>query len=356
MKTYVGDGWVLGPVRVVIGAILVWYALGSGEELANVGYFGDSFHMPMIPEALVPSHRAYTFLVAARVCLAVMITIGVWARPALALSSVALIWTLLSDRLQGHHNRYCLACFAMLLAMTPCDRSWRAAIDGPAIRTGSFWAVRLAQLQVSLVYLVSGSSNLFDADWRDGLVLGDRIATYGPIAIERGVPASVVHALGDGSSALAKLIIMTELFLCVALWLKPLRVVALWCGVWFHIIIQITTKVETFTVLTLALYGLFATPDFRCRSVRFDPSRLAGKLTGVLVPLLDWLARFDVKPWEPDDTSGHSVVVVRRDGTRVTGIRAFTMLTRCLPLLFPFWAPVALLASFTRQGDLTTRG
>ena len=38
------------------------------------------------------------------------------------------------------------------------------------------------------------------------------------------------------------------------------------------------------------------------------------------------------------------------------GVRAFAMLTRCLPLLFPLWAPVTLLASFTRRGDLTTRG
>ena len=29
---------------------------------------------------------------------------------------------------------------------------------------------------------------------------------------------------------------------------------------------------------------------------------------------------------------------------------------RCIPLLFPIWAPVALVASFTRQGDLSTRG
>ena len=30
------------------------------------------------------------------------------------------------------------------------------------------------------------------------------------------------------------------------------------------------------------------------------------------------------------------------------------MIARCIPLLFPFWAPIALLASFTRQGDLSS--
>jgi hypothetical protein len=147
---------------------------------------------------------------------------------------------------------------------------------------------------------------------------------------------------------------MTELVLCVALWLGPTRVIALWWGLWFHVTIQLTANVEIFTLLTLAMYGVFATADYRARTLRFDPSRFWGRAAGSLVPLLDWLGRFEVKAWEPDDQPGHEVVVVRRDGERVTGVRAFAMLTRSLPLLFPIWAPVALLASFTRQGDLTS--
>jgi hypothetical protein len=172
------------------------------------------------------------------------------------------------------------------------------------------------------------------------------------------VPRFVVDGLAqpDVASALAKLVIMTELFLCVALWLRPTRVVALWWGVWFHLVIQVTAQVETFSILTLAMYGVFATPDYRARTVRFDPSRLLGRAAGAAVATLDWLGRFEVKPWEPDDQRGHRVVVVRRDGRSVTGVRAFAMLARCLPLLFPLWAPLALIASFTRKGDLSTRG
>jgi len=211
---------------------------------------------------------------------------------------------------------------------------------------------------VSLVYLASGGSKLLDPDWRDGLVLGDRIARYAHVAIAKGVPRSVLELLTrpDVASATAKLAITTELVLCVALWLRPTRVIALWWGVWFHVMIQATSKVETFSVLAVSLYGVFVTPDYRARRVRFDPSRFWGKLAGALVPVLDWFGRFEVQPWEPDDQRGHSVVVVRRDGDRATGVRAFAMLTRCLPLLFPLWAPVAFVASLTRRGDFTTRG
>lgn len=353
------DGYVLGPVRAVIGALLGWHALSAAEELAKIGYFGDAFHVSMLPDVLVPSARLYAVVLAARVCLAVMIAIGVWARPALATNAILGFWLLLCDKNQFHHNRYSLFCYALLLSLTPCDRSWRAMEPPvPEPRRGPWWGVRLTQVQVSLVYLASGGSKLLDPDWRDGLVLGDRIARYAHVAIARGVPKNVVEMLGqpDVASGIAKVAIMTELIVCVALWFRPTRVIALWWGLWFHVVIQLTSNVETFSILALALYGVFVTPDYRARVLRFDPSRFWGKLAGILVPLLDWFARFQVEPWEPDDQRGHSVVVGRRDGDRATGIRAFAMMTRCLPLLFPLWAPVALVASFTRRGDLTTRG
>jgi hypothetical protein len=355
----IADAYVLGPVRGAIGALLGWQALAAAADLERVGYFGDVFHVPFIPEALVPSHRLYAVLLAARVCLAVMVALGIWARPALASSALFGFWLLLCDRNQFHHNRYSLFCYALLLSLTPCDRSWRATERSvPEPRRGPFWGVRLAQLQVSIIYLGSGGSKLLDPDWRDGLVLGDRIARYAHVAIAKGVPRAVVDVLGraDVASAMGKLAIMTELFLCMALWIRPTRVIALWWGLWFHVVIQATSNVESFSVLALTMYGLFVTPDYRARTLRFDPSRFWGKLAGIIVPSLDWLGRFQVEPWEPDNQRGHSVVVVRRDGERATGLSALAMITRCVPLLFPVWAPVALLASFTRRGDLSTGG
>ena len=355
----INDAYVLGPLRVVIGALLGYHALTAAEELARLGYFGDMYHAPLLPDVLVPSHRVYALLLAVRVCLAVMITIGIWARPGLALSALIGIWVLLCDRNQFHHNRYSLFLFALLLSLTPCDRSWRAAEPAvPEPRTGPWWGVRLAQIQISIIYLASGGSKLVDPDWRNGLVLADRVTRYAAHALAAGVPRGIIDVLArpDIASAVAKLAISTELFLCVALWLRPTRVLALWWGVWFHVVIQATSKVETFTILTLATYVTFVTPDYRARKLRFDPSRPWGKIAGAVVPLLDWLGRFEVLPWQPDDRPGHSIVVIRRDGGRATGVRAFAMLTRCLPLLFPLWAPVALAASFTRRGDLTTRG
>ncbi len=353
----VGDTYLLGVVRLAIGALLFWQALGAARNLEDNGYFGDFFHVPMLPETLVPARPVYIWLVAIQLLLAVLVAVGHRARPALFASAGLGLYVLFCDRLQFHHNRYALLCFAFLLAFAPCDRA--LTITGTtSSRSGPLWAQRLMQVQVSLIYLASGGSKLFDDDWRNGLVIGDRFARYGYQALERGIPPSVVALFSQpgSTSALAKLAIATELFLAVGLWMRRTRVFALWWGVMFHLTIEVTSKVELFTWLTLTTYVLFATPDEHARKFFFDPSRTKSVFYARLVRALDWLSRFDVKPWEPDDLrNGHSIVIVRRDGTRATGIRALAMVARCVPLLFPLWAPIALLATFTKGGEASAR-
>jgi hypothetical protein len=354
-----GDAYVLGLVRLALGVLLFWQALGAAQEL-RAGYFGDAFHVPMLPDALVASRRVYLGVVAARLVLAAMVAVGHRARWALLGSALLGAYVMACDRLQFHHNRYALVCFALLVSLGPCDRSF-CITHAPATaaeRAGPLWAQRLAQAQLSVIYLASGGSKLLDDDWRSGLVLGDRLARYGYQAVAKGVPRAIVDTLSTpwASSALAKGAIATELFLAVGLWHKRTRVIALWWGVLFHLTIEVTSRVEAFTWLTLAAYALFVTPDVHARKLYFDPSRAKGKILARLVATFDWLARFEVKAWEPDDLKkGHSVVIVRRDGTRATGIRAFAMAARCLPILFPLWAPVAIVASYTKGGETTTR-
>ena len=350
-----GATHVLGVVRVGLGVLLFWEGLEDAQELMAHGYFGDHFHWPYLPEAWVPSRSVYVAILALQLLAAALVTVGHLARPALFFAGSSLVYLLACDRLHYHHHVYALACYAFLLAFSPCERSLAITSDGHddgAI--GPLWAVRLAQLQVSIVYLASGGSKLFDADWRDGLVLLDRLVRYGDQAVAKGVPQRVVaffqHA--GTASALAKLTIATELFLAVGLWLPRTRVAALFIGVWFHLAIEVTSKVGYFSWLTILVYALFATHDVRARTFFFDPSHPRGALSARAVRALDWLGRFQVKAWEPDELArAHHVVVVRRDGTRATGLRALAMVARCTPLLFPFWGPLALAASFTKGGD-----
>jgi hypothetical protein len=352
----VGDTYVLGLVRIALGLLLFANALRAARELQQ-DYFGDVFHWPILAEPLVPSRTAYTILVAVQLLLAALVVSGHRARPALFASALAGVYVLLCDRLQFHHNRAALFFYSLLLSFSPCDRSLSMAetLTGTA---GPLWAARLAQLQVSLIYVASGGSKLFDPDWRAGRVLMERATLYGQQAIERGIPAGVVERISQAevASALAKMAIATELLLAIGLWLGPARVFALWCGLWFHLTIEATSRVESFTWLTLAVYALFSVPDVKGRKVYYDASRFRGRVFAKGVSLLDWLARFEMRAWTPDRrVRGHAVIVIRRDGSHATGLGALAMVARCTPLLFPLWAPLALVASFTKGGDASMR-
>ncbi len=352
----VGETHALGVTRLAFGLLLFAQSLGAAETLAKQGYFGDSFHLPFLPEAWVASRALYTGIVATELLAAALVTVGYLARPALVVCASLGLYTILCDRLQYHHNRYALLCYAALLALTPCDHA--LSLGPERGRRGELWGMRLAALQVSIIYLASGGSKLLDDDWRGGLVLGDRFVRYGGMAIAKGVPEALVELSTRPwvASALAKAAIATELALAFALWGRRTRIVALYWGLLFHLTIQVTSNVELFTWTTLASYGLFVTPDTHARKLFFDPTRTRSVVAARLVRALDWFARFEVKPWSPDGLrDGHTLVVVRRDGSRATGVGALAMVARCVPALFLLWAPLALVASFTRGGETSTR-
>jgi hypothetical protein len=352
----IGDTHVLGAVRVVLGLLLFGNALRAAREL-RAGYFGDFFHWPILPEALVPPRGVYAILVVAQVLLSTLVVAGHRARGALLVSAVVGLYVLSCDRLEFHNNRAALFYFSLLLSLTPCDRSF-SVTRAPTVESGPLWAARLAQLQLSFIYVASGGSKLLDPDWRSGRVLLERFVLFGPNAVESGVPERWMRWIVESgvSSPLAKIAIATELVLAVALWSRRARTVALWWGLWFHLLIELTSRVESFTWLTIAIYALFSTHDARARTLYYDPFRARARFVARAVMWLDWLARFEVKPWAPDPLeTGHSMVVMRRDGSLATGLGAAAMLTRCLPLLFPLWAPMALAASFTRGGDASAR-
>jgi hypothetical protein len=352
----IGDTHVLGAVRVAFGVLLFLNALRAAAEL-RAFYFGDVFHWPLLPEPLVVPGGVYTAIVIAELLLSALVVAGHRARAALFASALLGLYVLGCDRLQFHHNRAALFLYALLLALTPCDLAFTVT---PSVGSsaGPLWAARLAQLQLSIIYVASGGSKLLDPDWRGGRVLMQRAVLFGQRAIDRGVPDWLVHGLAqpDLASVLAKVAIATELGLAVALWSRRTRAGALWWGVWFHLVIEMSSRVEEFTWITLAVYALFSTHDARARKLYYDPGRRSGRLVARLAMLLDWLTRFEVKPWAPDDLQkGHRLVVVRRDGTTATGLAAIAMLARCLPLLFPLWAPLALAATFTRGGETSAR-
>lgn len=259
----VGDVQRLGLVRLALGFFLFRQALHDVEHATEWGYFGTRFHIPIVPESWVPSPAGFVALEAALLALGALVVIGVAARPSLFASGVAGIYLLLCDRMRYHHHIYTLYLMALAVAFMPCDRSWargrRLVPDDE--RSGPLWAMRLLQLQLSIIYLASAGSKLFDADWRSGRVLTDRLVRYGNSAIARGVPHALVDFLRSplGGHLMAKGAIATELGLAVALWHPRTRRLAAWAGILFHVTIDLTTGVDIFSWLSILILYLFAT-------------------------------------------------------------------------------------------------
>ncbi len=349
----IGRTEVLGVMRIAIGCLLFTQAFDALGELQRIGYFGDHFHMPLIAERYVATRALYTYMLTARLVLAVIIALGVQARPALFVSSLMGIYVLLCDKLEFHHNRYALLLYAFILALTPCDKSWRLIGRRSDIdQVGPMWAVWLGRLQVSIIYLGSGGSKLFDSDWRDGTMVMQRFVRYGHEAIEQGIPQWVMDFLATPTMTglIAKGAIFSELFVAFGLQFRRTRRAALWWGMIFHLMIESTSAVELFTYVTLVAYAFFVTPDVLARKFEFDGSRWQGKLAARTLRLLDWFSRFEIGAWATESPeSKHLCVVTLRDGTRVTGWEAWAGIAEATPIFFLAWAPSAIVASLMRR-------
>jgi Vitamin K-dependent gamma-carboxylase len=346
------DAYLLGLMRVLFGALLCVQAWQRYEELADWGYFGSFFHLPFVPEALVPSEPTYRALLGIEAVGGLLAVLGWFGREGLCVGSGIGLFLMLCDRLQYHNNRFALLLCCFLCAFCPSDRSFllyrgrRHALP-LAQRLGPTLPARLIQLQVSLLYLSSGGGKALDPDWRSGQTMLLRFQAGVREAARAGVSpphwfvdffsSPLIVALGS------KAAISLELSLAVALWFGRTRAAALWAGAVFHLFIQASARVELFSFLMGVAYIAFVTPELRERTLLVDTSTSLGRTTKAVVRVLDWFARFRLGELSPP-TSGFSVVVIERGGGRVTGRAVPAALARALPAGFLAWPILAAVA------------
>jgi hypothetical protein len=349
------DGYLYGLMRLLLGVLLVVQSFTLLGEARRNGYFGNFFHLPLLPEALVPGESTYYALLALEFGGGLLAVAGYRGRAGLCVAALTGIYLLLCDRLQYHNNRFALFLFAGLVSLTPCDRSFllyrgrRHTLDESA-RRGPIWARRLIQFQVSAIYLASSLGKLFDPDWRSGQTLLPRFRTgLELLETELSPPAFVRELMTEAwfADLAAKAAITTELFLAFGLVWGRTRVLALWVGLVFHLGIELTSRIELFSWLMGVSYLAFVTPEIRFREFRFDPSSRSGSSLARWLPWLDWLARF--KKTELDAPLPIGFLVVDRGRASSSGLDRAAALARCLPLLFLAWPLFELLRAVRRR-------
>jgi hypothetical protein len=345
------DATVLGMLRAAVGLLLVVQVWGNRRAFDG-GYFGDVFHLPLVPEALVPSYSVYVTLKLAALAGGMLAMIGFHGRWGLLISASIGLFFLLANRLDYHNNRFALLLVAFLTAFMPCDRSMLLLRDRfltvPAAgRAGPTFAVTLLRLTVSAVYLSSGGGKLLDPDWRGGQTMLLRFTRGFAELTERfGALPEMLAALASSplvASIASKSAITLELFLAVALWVPKVRPLALYAGALFHLSIELSARVELFSCVMAAAYVAFVVPEVRERVVELDPTTRMGRFVARWLPLVDWLARFQVEVHP-----GRPLAVRDRSGARHQGMGAVAELSRATPALFPLWLPLLGVARLTR--------
>ena len=238
-------------LRVAVGAVVLVWALAYAPDLA--AFAGPRGIVPGGSAAYLPSHVA---LVVAAVCLVT----GYRPRLAAAVAFLCLAWLHHVDPWTLNSGDALMRDIVFLLALAP---------PGPG--RVSPWALRLVQVQVSVMYLVAAASKLAGAHWRDGTAVSYplRIPAMTRVHLPGDVTASplAAHVLTWG-------VLGTELAIGLLVWSRRARPWVLAAGVLLHLGIELTLRVGFFSWIVLACYVAFVQPERAERLVRGLSGRL----------------------------------------------------------------------------------
>jgi len=181
-----------------------------------------------------------------------------------------------------HHHTYVLAITAVLLALSPCGKSYswdrwqslkKAELAGEAapLERGPQWALRLMALQVSLIYFWSAYDKCNPA-----FLSGERMEHYAMyLYLGSDYPKSALFH--PAMVMLAWTTIALEFSLTFGLWWRRIQKWLIPLGMIFHGLLYVLLPVGTYSLNMWLLYLAFLDPD--------AVHRFLDRLSGLREPL-----------------------------------------------------------------------
>jgi Vitamin K-dependent gamma-carboxylase len=276
--------YTLGLVRMAFGVLAIGWTTSLLPDLFPL--FGEHGIVPRQPGdafywgvfAVFTGDRALLIGWSVLLVSSVALTIG-WHSRLAALVVFALIVSFQHrDPWVWNSGDVAVRIEALILALSPCG----AALSVDQVRSsGTFWsaqqrpqwAVRLLQVQMSLIYLASALSKISGATWPQGtavsyaLRLPDLVLLYPPHWVTNS--ALLMNAATWGT-------LVAELSLALLVWNRRLRPWVLAAGVVMHTVIMCTIAVGFFTVAMLVLYLAFIPTETVQRLPRAVPGSRHG--------------------------------------------------------------------------------
>jgi hypothetical protein len=348
----------LALFRVALGPLVVYSLWPHLREVAAGTWYGARYHAPYLTALPTLSAPAWHALIVAGALAAPLITLGLFARTACTVAALSIGGNVLLSDTHYHHNRAVLVIALLLIALAGPARE--LSLDaGIARRRGHdlspehalLWPLWLLRFEFASTYVASATSKLLDPDWREGIVLWDRVLQARPRLLESPLPAALLDIVSVRGlhAVLAPSAIALELFVGLGLWSRHTRLAAVAGAVMFHALVEVTAKVQVFSYLCVAALAIWAVPRVRDRVLHVDPEDALGARLARSVRRLDWLARFRI---EHDATrlreaggARAGITLFERDGQTFTGADAVRRVHLRMPLTFGLALPAMLAAA-----------
>jgi hypothetical protein len=305
----------IAVVRIVFGFVATLWTLSQAPALLT--FFGPD---GVVPEAPVLGPGDWTLL---NVSTSAPVVVGLWAATLLGalgvmvgfktrLATIVLFIGVVSfarrDPYVLNAGDTLLRTLAFYFIFSPAGAAlsldrWRRARDTFwEFPLRAPWALRLMQIQVSIIYFSTVWEKLQGSRWRDGtavsyaLRIGDvhRFPTPGFLA--DSVVMSEVMTFGT---------LLVELSLAIFVWNRTLRPWVLALGVSLHLSIELSMMVGFFSLLMLTTYLAFLPPETASRlvlSIRRWTRRRLGQRSARRRPSAPSVRIPEPRPAEPAGT------------------------------------------------------
>jgi len=200
------------------------HAIDAVLQLAHAPRYGaGDFNVTQIPLPLPdPSRVGMSFVYGALAIAFALLAFGVGVRALLPLAAALYSYAYFVSQLDSYQHHYLMCLLLVVLCFVPTAPT-RTGADGR--RWVQSWALRLALVQLAIVYLWAAVAKL-EAPWLDGTLLTRQLR---PDSSLRGV----VSALGFAT--VAKLVLVTEATLAATVWNRRAWFVALPLGLGLHL-------------------------------------------------------------------------------------------------------------------------
>lgn len=260
----------LGLVRISYGVLAIAWTMSLLPDLATM--YSDQGLVPSQPgneSALTwlarwDSPWVVAVLWALLLVAAVGLTVGAWSRIAAVLVFVAMLSFQRRNPDALNSGDVLLRLIAFYLALAPSgaalsldrwrahrDSFWQAPLRSP-------WALRLLQVQVSLLYLFSVFYKVRSDNWSDGTAMYyiTHLSSLQRVALPDPLTESLLLMNVVTYTSLA-----IELALGILIWNRRARPWVITCGVALHLGIETTMLVGFFSLAIFVCYVAFVPAD-----------------------------------------------------------------------------------------------